>query len=382
MMRTVTIGLLLVFASSAHAADPPEPYRQTIPGSDIAFDMVGISSGTIRIGSAAEDVGHRAAEGPTFEVTVDAFWMGSHEVTWGEYKQYMAEWDRAMADANRPRATGWDDFEGVIVSVPSEIRGLDMLPVVTAMGYTDRYPATFMTQFAARQYCKWLSIRTGRFYRLPTEAEWEYAARAGRTTAWGFGDDAAALPAHAWHLANSAWDDADRGHPDLGSGYRTVGSLRPNRFGLYDMHGNVAEWCIDAYAPDAYKRFAGKRVAAADVIGWPKAIHPRVLRGGHWDAEALMTRSAARLASTAKWSESEPSLPKSLFWHTDAPFVGFRIVRPIVEPDAATKRRHWDAQCDEMRKLLRAHHRLLRIRVERAKDQDAEGDDSPVSPER
>ena len=383
--RFVCVAMVLSCAPLVHAEEPaPKSYRQMIPGSKVAFDMVGIPAGTVRIGSDAEEAGRGADEGPTFEVAVDAFWMGRHEVTWGEYKQFMGLWDRAMADPNRARATGWDDPDGVVVSIPSEIRGLDMLPVVQAMGYTDRFPATFMTQFAARQYCKWLSIRTSRFYRLPTEAEWEYAARAGSQSAWSFGGDRALLSNHAWYLDSSEWDDPLRGHPDLGSGYRTVASLKPNRFGLYDMHGNVAEWCIDAYDPSAYKRFAGKRVAAADAVRWPKTIHPRVLRGGHWDSEASTTRSAARLGSTAAWSESEPSLPKSLFWHTDAPYIGFRIVRPVVEPSEKDKRRHWDARCKELRDLLRAHHRLLRIKVEPAKatTHDTSAPGSSPSPER
>ena len=145
-----------------------------------------------------------------------------------------------------------------------------------------------MTQHAARGFCKWLTAKTGRYYRLPTEAEWEYACRAGTTTAYSFGDDPASIDDYAWHAGNS--DET----------YHKPGLKKPNPWGLYDMHGNVAEWVLDQHVPNFYATATGDK--ARNPLAVPRKLYPRVVRGGGWDHSAEQLRSAARLGSDEELS--------------------------------------------------------------------------------
>jgi formylglycine-generating enzyme required for sulfatase activity len=198
-------------------------------------------------------------------------------------------------------------------------------------GYgTHGFPAICMTQFAARQYTKWLSMKTGRVYRLPTEAEWEYACRAGSKTAYGFGDDKKLLGDYAWGFENSD----GKPHP--------VATRKPNAWGLFDMHGNVAEWTLDQVDAGFYAQCAKGGVARAPVQ-WPRSEYPIVVRGGSWDDEADRLRSAARRGSQKGWKVQDPQLPKSIWYFTDARFVGFRVVRPLAAPSDDELKKWWDA---------------------------------------
>jgi len=190
----------------------------------------------------------------------------------------------------------------------------------------DGFPAISMTQHAANKYCHWLSAKTGHFYRLPTEAGWEYACRAGTTTAYSFGDDPAQLEQYAWSEQNSDFK------------YQKVGKKKPNPWGLYDMHGNVAEWCLDQYEP-SYEEFKD----AVTTDPWTRATkpYPHSVRGGSFDDEAAKLRSAARRFSDKSWKMRDPQLPKSIWWLTDAQFLGFRIVRPLAVPSAEELQKYW-----------------------------------------
>jgi formylglycine-generating enzyme required for sulfatase activity len=178
------------------------------------------------------------------------------------------------------------------------------------------YPAISMTQFAALNFCKWLSEVTGKLYRLPTEAEWEYACKAGTTTAYSFGDNVEELSDYAWYYDNS--DDK----------YHEVAQKKPNPWGLYDMHGNIAEWTMDQYQEDYY---ATLDEGAKNSWRIPDRLHPRSVKGGSWDDDPDALRSSSRLMSNRDWQKRDPQIPKSFWWNTDAPFLGLRVMCPAKE---------------------------------------------------
>ncbi len=321
-------------------------YDETIPGTDVVFRMIPVPGGTFRMGSPADEADRTADEGPQVDVTIEPFWMGRCEVTWAEYKRYMAAFElfKAMRAAGVRPIT--PDNLADAVTAPSALYD----PTTTFVnGEDDSLPAVTMTPFAARQYTKWLSGLTGRFYRLPAESEWEYACRAGTPSAWTMGDDPEGLDEVAWFADNA--DEAP--HP--------VGGKAPNAWGLHDMHGNVAEWCVDELTSGGYGRQASlpQPVAVADTIAWPTKLYPRVLRGGAYYDEASECRSAARRGSRdaggtrddPDWKDVDPNLPKSPWWYTEEPAlgVGLRVVRPLVEPDVASRRRWWDADVESIR---------------------------------
>ncbi len=301
-------------ATSARAEPPAtghKSYTETIPGSKVKFDMVAIPGGEFLMGSPATEKDRKDDEGPQHPVKIRPFWMGKCEVTWDEYDLY---W-RAKPDQK-------EDKE------PENPKDADAVTRPTPP-YADEtfekgregHPVLCITWHAAMQYCRWLSLKTGKVYRLPTEAEWEYACRAGTKTAYFFGDDPAKLGDYAWFADNS--DEKT---------YK-IGSKKPNRWGLYDMYGNVAEWCLDEYKKDAYTTFPLNKPTLWPVVIPGEKIFPRVVRGGSWGDEAKDCRSASRLASELAWIIQDPDRPRSIWWLTDADFVGFRIVRAVEEQD-------------------------------------------------
>ena len=297
-------------------------YTNTIPGTTVSYTMVPIPAGEFLMGSPATEAGRGSDEGPQHKVKISPFWMGSCEITWNEFELFMfPDEERKFIKeiATDPHVDKISDA----VSRPTK----PYVEMSFGMG-KDGYPAISMTQHAANKYCEWLSAKTGEFYRLPTEAEWEYACRAGTTTKYSFGDDEKLLGDYAWYETNS----------DIK--YQKVGRKKPNPWGLYDMHGNVAEWCLDQYEP-TYEKFA----AAVTQDPWAKQIspYPHVARGGSWDDAPAKLRSSARRASDKSWKQQDPQLPKSIWYHTDAQFLGFRIVRPLKVPPAEELYRYWNS---------------------------------------
>jgi len=289
-----------------------KPYTEVIVGTDIKFDMVPIPGGKFLMGSPENEPGRKPDEGPQHEVEIEPFWMAKYETLWDAYETWSFELDKRRREQTKEPATKWDEIADAIARPTPPYTDMSF-----GMGKKDR-PAVCMTLYAAQHFCKWLCAKTGRYYRLPTEAEWEYACRAGTTTAYSFGDDPADLDDYAWYFDNS--DDK----------YHKVGEKKPNPWGLYDMHGNVAEWVLDQYVPDAYKKFAGKTVKNP-IVPVTKEF-PVVVRGGSWMDDPEMLRSAARRGSHPDWKMQDPQIPQSIWYLTDAPFVGFRVVRPLRLP--------------------------------------------------
>ena len=352
-LMILAISTLAVRAEDKPTEDKPvegKPYTQKIPGTDVSFNLAPIPGGTFTMGSPEAEKKRKADEGPQFTVAVDPFWMGTCEVTQAEYSLFLENYQR-LAKKGAPAIP--KDKLADAVTYPTPIYTMEAGPVLERMGEGGKFPAVIMSQYAARQYTKWLSKKTGHFYRLPTEAEWEYAARAGSTTAYSFGDDVKQLPEYSWFFDNS--DKAG----DLS--YREVGTKKANPWGLYDMHGNVANWCIDAYAADWYKQFAGKTVKWSEIVNWPKEQYPRVIRGGSFQTDAEQCRSASRIASNEKLNLRDPQLPKSAHWLSEGFWIGFRVIAPVKEPTEAQKHKFWDVDDEYTARILERDREIREI---------------------
>lgn len=287
--------------------------KQKKTTTEVRFDMVAAPGGSFFMGSPESEPNRRADEGPQHGVKIYPFWIGKCEVTWDEYELF-------ENDAVRPPAA----LDGVLELI------LDDADAITRPSPSDgnkycghgkgRHPVLGITHHAAREYCRWLSKTSGKNYRLPTEAEWEYACRAGSRTAYTFGDEPTALPAYAWYVGNSAPVNAM-------PGTHAVGMRKANPWGLHDMVGNVMEYCLDHYEPRAYEgRSFDAFIPRPVVIPTKKKYHP-VLRGGSWADSPEMLRSAARRSFDKTWRQ-----PLSYWWN-DIDVIGFRIVRPVEEQD-------------------------------------------------
>jgi formylglycine-generating enzyme required for sulfatase activity len=295
-----------------------KPYTDKIPGTELTFDMVPIPGGTLTMGSPDDEESRRPDEGPRVKVAIEPFWMGKHEVTWDEYETWSFKLDIQRRKMKGEEPTPFDSIADALARPTSPYTDMTF-----GMG-KGKKPAICMTQYAAKMYCKWLTAKTGRYYRLPTEAEWEWAARAGTDSAYSFGNDPDQLEEYAWYFDNSE------------DGYHEVGQKKPNPWGLYDMHGNVAEWVLDKHAENTYKSCTidGKPAKGCSPLAIPSASEefPRVVRGGSWDSDPEDCRSAARVASNPDWKMQDPQIPQSIWYLTDATFVGFRVVRPLRTP--------------------------------------------------
>jgi len=287
-----------------------QPYKVTIPNTLISFEMAPIPAGDFTMGSAGSGPQGKKDEQPAHSVRLDAFWMQVHEVTWDEYRLFMF--------ANQAGEVAHKDALMDAVSRPTR----PYVEMSFGMGING-FPAISMTQHAANKYAEWLSAKTGEFYRLPTEAEWEYACRAGASA------EPSPLSDYAWYAPNS------------NGKYQPVGTRKPNAWGLYDMLGNVMEWTLDQY--ENYK-------PGPAVNPWVKAtaLYPHAVRGGSWNDPADMVRCAARVPSDAAWKQQDPQLPKSIWYETDAQWLGFRLARPAKIPSADEMYNYWNSGVERL----------------------------------
>ena len=267
-IRIVLLAICLIaFVSPLPAAEPPasapkpvdpggKKFAQDIPGTTVTIDMVPIPGGEFK-----------PEKGDA--VKIKPLYMSSTEVVWDAFDIFAFQLDMSEKD----KAAGVD-----AKSRPSRPYG------APDHGYGHHgYAVIHITKYTGDEFCAWLSKKTGRKYRLPTEAEWEYACRAGGDGKVDKLDD------YAWFEDNSD----DKTHP--------VGKKKPNAWGLYDMLGNAMEWVTGN---------DGKPVAC----------------GGGYEDKAEDCTCASRQHQTDDWNSTDPQNPKSKWWLSDAPFVSFRIV--------------------------------------------------------
>ncbi|MBA4066060.1 MAG: sulfatase-modifying factor protein [Isosphaera sp.] len=308
-------------------AKPPKTRREDMAGK---FEMVYIPGGEVTVGSPEAEAGRQPNEGPQYKAKVGAFWMQKFEVTWNDWDVFWYDENFLKADATAAKKLGPD-----AVTRPTNT----FLDETYDHG-RDGHPALSMTHHAAMMYCEWLRTKTGRKYRLPTEAEWEYAARAGKgDQAYFFGDDPEKLGEYAWFKDNSRDEE---NFPELVKGCtHKVGTKKANPFGIHDLYGNVWEWCLDQYDEKAYDRRAKNplNLRPVDVPTAEKWSH--VVRGGSWADKAEKLRSASRRVSRSDpkgedWQKHDPQEPRSIWWHTRMDVIGFRVVLAEDEqPDLA-----------------------------------------------
>ena len=315
----VVIVILFTIIETSSQEKKFENYNQNIGNIDYGLEMISINGGIFKMGSPSYEKNRKADEGPVHEVYIDSFWMGKFEITWDLYELFMSreiDKDQINNDINNEINLDVDAVSSATTPYVEMSFGMG----------TNGYPAISMTQLAASKFCEWLTAMTGNYYRLPTEAEWEYACRAGSNKPFSF-ENENEIAEYAWFEENS------------NGSYHKVGQKKPNPWGLHDMHGNVSEWTLDQYNPMAYQKSVN--IVSNNPIEIATKLYPRVVRGGSFMSKSYRLRSSARISSNKEWKKQDPQIPRSLWWHTDAQFLGFRVVRPYKTPSLEDQKKYW-----------------------------------------
>ena len=331
------------------------PYTEKIVGTDIEIEMIPVPGGEFTFGSSADDEDRGDDELEAVKVKLPPYWVAKTELTWDAYWEYMrlndvfAEMQALETllksdDAEKAKAAK-EALAGLPVlsaALGAEVTTVDGVTAPTPLydpsttyefGEEPDMPATTMTPYAAKQFTKWLSGTTGVDYRLPTEAEWEFAARGGSEA-----NAAESIDDVAWYEDNSDWEP------------QPVGGKEANAYGLHDMLGNVAEWVIDEYDEDL-ERPDKPVLSWEEAVRWATTNGQRVCRGGYYDSAADACRLTSRFYSDdSSWKANDPCSPLSPWWFTDYPAngVGMRVVRSLEPLSPELMKRFWEPESQDM----------------------------------
>jgi formylglycine-generating enzyme required for sulfatase activity len=318
----MTVGKSTELYNHPATIDTFQNFKEMIPGTVIDFEMIAIPGGTFLIGSPESETYRRDDEGPQKKVTISPFWMGKWEISWTEYELFLKE--------TSVEGRSEDQYQYVQQSKTVDAVSGPTPPYGNpdqGWGKGER-PAITMTHYAAIKYCEWLSGKTGKIYRLPTEAEWEYACRAGTAGAYFFETEPKQISEERlWNkifgMDTTILNDYVRYSLNSHGKTHFPQSVKTNPLGLVHMLGNVREFCADWYNNDTYSLYDNE---IKDPTG-PETGEHFVVRGGSFKTTGVNLRSAARdYTQNDRWLLTDPQIPKSLWWYSDCNDVGFRIV--------------------------------------------------------
>jgi formylglycine-generating enzyme required for sulfatase activity/tRNA A-37 threonylcarbamoyl transferase component Bud32 len=286
------LGLWRPWEASQNAGRHP-PVKNSI-----GMELVLIPAGEFTMGAESSEVGQHGDEKPPHQIVINrSFYLAIHETTVGQFRAFVeATGYQTEAEKNGFGALHWDAVTG---TWKADTKCTWRNP---GWSQTEGHPVVCVSRYDALAFCYWLSRKEGKIYRLPTEAEWEYACRAGTRAPYATGLTLTARQANFNDFGTPAVGDSVTG----GRMATRVGSFAPNAWGLYDMHGNASEWCADHYSSTYYRASP-----ARDPIG-PQSGTQGVLRGGSWQSAALDCRSARRCGAPSDASRND---------------TGFRVVR-------------------------------------------------------